>query len=260
MAEKSIDKAWCWALSPDYTEKVSRKFTASRELFCSASELADFFHVRNIVFFHPGHHESQLLQGLSRFNKVICNIGDPLFLKDAEQQDTKAASFSRLSVSLPNVAGGIVDDFSTAVKEGRMTAKAMKKTYEALKTANVSLRLLAVVYTMHLDLDFSPYLPYMDIINLWVWKSADLMKLDEYMQTAERLFPGKKIHLGLYLHNYGEAGYRVPAPLPLPLLQFQLKRAQEYVLTGRIEGFHLLGSYMKQELSLDEARWVAENI
>ena len=85
------------------------------------------------------------------------------------------------------------------------------------------------------------------------------MKLDEYAESRTS-FPGKKIHLGLYLHNYGEAGYRVPAPLPLPLLQFQLKRAQEYALTGRVEGFHLLGSYMKQELSLDEARWVAENI
>jgi len=260
MAGSNIDKAWCWALSPAYIGEISRKSATQRELFSSPSELADFFHVRNIVFFHPGNHEPQLLQGLSQFNQVICNIGDPLFLKDMEQQDKKAGAFSRLSVFFPNVVGGIVDDFSTAVKEGRMTAKAMKETYEALKSANASLRLTAVVYTMHLDLDFSSYLPCIDIINLWVWKSADLVKLDEYLQAAERLFPGKQIHLGLYLHNYGEARHRVPMPLPLDLLQFQLKRAQEYVRTGRIEGFHLLGSYMKQELSSDEARWVAENI
>ncbi len=187
---------------------------------------------------------------------MIGNVGDPSTLKDADQQAAKAREFSRLSLEFPNVIGGIVDDFSTAVKGGRMPAELMRETFESLKSANTKLQLMAVVYTMHLDLDFSAYLPCLDIVNLWVWKSSDLPNLDEYLKKAEERFPGKPIHLGLYLYDYGETC----DTLPMSLVKFQLERAREYLRTGRIKGFHLIGSYLKEELRSEPARWLAENL
>ena len=253
---KCDNPAWCWALSSGYIEHLSRKRWTLRSVYCSHVELADFFHTRNIVFFHPGDHQVSLLEHLVDYENVICNIGDPSTLKDAERQSAKAKGFSRLSIDFPNIVGGIVDDFSTAVKNARMPVDLMKETYTSLKCSNTSLRLLAVVYTMHLDLDFSAYLPYIDLINLWVWKASDLIDLDKYMEKAKRVFPGKPIHLGLYLYDYGDTC----DTLPLNLIQFQFERARKYLEDGRIEGLHLLGSYLKQELHSEQAQWIADCI
>jgi len=184
----------------------------------------------------------------------VCNVGDPLTLKDADRQVEKTRAFSRLSQDFHNVVGGIVDDFSTAVAEGRMPVEMMEQTLAALKSRNASLQLQAVVYTMHFQIDLSPYLPFIDLINLWVWKGSDLRNLDAYVQEAARLFPGKPITLGLYLYDYGETC----DTLPLALVRFQFTRAAAYLEGGLIEGIHVLGSYLREELRTQQAQWVAD--
>lgn len=253
---QNSNPAWCWVISPAFIEYRSRQSWTLRSLYCSCKKLTDFFHVRNIVFFHAGEYSPSLLTGLADYEKVVCNIADPLTLKATERQIAQASLLSKLSTDFPNIVGGLVDDFSTYVKMGKMPVDLMKETFAALKSNNASLQLLAVVYAGHFELDFSAYLPYIDLINLWVWKASDLTNLDKYLQKAEILFPKKTIHLGLYLHDYGETG----DTLPLDLIQFQFKRAMQYLKDGRITGFHLLGTYLKEEMRLKQARWIATNI
>jgi hypothetical protein len=246
--------AWCWGLSPAYIEELSRRRWTLQSLYCSPREVAGFYHCRNLVFFHPGRHQARLLKDLAGFDRVICNVGDPCLLDDAGQQVAKARAFSRLSRGFPNIVGAIVDDFSTAaVEQKRLSPALMKQTYAALKSSNDSLQLVGVVYSGHIE-SVAAYAPYLDVVNLWIWKASDLKNLDRYLRRAERVFPAKAIHLGLYLYDYGDACDTVP----LDLVRFQFRRARQYLEDRRIQGFHLLGSYLKEELRSKQARWVAE--
>lgn len=248
--------AWCWGLSPAYIEEINRKRWTLQSLYCSAQELAEFYHCPNMVFFHPGRHQARLLLGLARFERVICNVGDPCLLDDGKQQAAKARALSRMSKRFPNIVGAIVDDFSTAaVEQNRLSPAIMKATYAALKSSNPSLQLTCVVYSGHIE-RVAAYAPHFDVVNLWIWKASDLKNMDLYLRNAERAFPGKPIHLGLYLYDYGDRCDN----LPLDLVRFELQRARQHLRDGRIEGFHLLGSYLKQELQSSQARWVAGNI
>jgi hypothetical protein len=253
---KKDQAAWCWGLSQAYIGEMNRKRWTLPSLYCSAQELAGFYHCPNLVFYHPGRHQARLLQGLARYERVICNVGDPCLLDDGKQQAAKARAFSRLSKRFPNIVGAIVDDFSTAaVEQNRLSPAIMKATYAALKSSNPSLQLMCVVYSGHIE-KVAEYSPYFDVVNLWIWKASDLKNVDRYLRNAQRVFPGKPIHLGLYLYDYGGTC----DTLPLDLVRFELKRARQYVNDGRIEGFHLLGSYLKQELLSKQARWVAGNL
>jgi hypothetical protein len=111
-----------------------------------------------------------------------------------------------------------------------------------------------IIYTMHFGLDLKAYLPFIDVINLWIWRSIDLVHLDDYIDQCRQLFPNKPINLGLYLHDYG---YTLDT-LPLERVQFQFNKAREYLKTGKIEGMSILGSYLKTELKTEQAKWIAE--
>jgi len=219
------DHTWVWGLSPEFVRLLSRRHNSLRSMFSTPKELAECFHTRNVVFFHPGDHESGLLADLSGFDKVVCNVGDPMTLDDAKGQTAKAERLGVLSRDFPNIVGAIVDDFSSGIKTGRMSVDTMAGTYAALKEANPALKLLAVIYTMHFDLDLTPYLPYFDVVNLWIWRSSDVPHLEEYMETARKLFPDKPIQLGLYLYDYGETH----ETLPMDLVKFEFERAIGYL-------------------------------
>lgn len=246
--------AWCWVLSDDYIAHLSAKRWTLKSIYCRHEELTGFFHTPNVVFFHTGSHERELLEELRPYEKVICNVGDPQTLQDADRQIAKAEALSKLSRDFPNVVGGIVDDLTTAVQEDRLSPEIMARTHAALKSHNPALQLQAVAYAGDLQLDLSAYLPFIDSISLWVWKASDLGKLDGYVKQASDVFEGKPISLGLYLYDYGDAC----DTLPIETVKFQFSRAGQYLQEGLIEGFHILGSYLKAELDTAQALWAAD--
>ena len=80
-----------------------------------------------------------------------------------------------------------------------------------------------------------PFLPFMDIVNLWVWKFQDLPRLEEYVARCAEVFPGKEIIVGIYLRDY-------PARtgVPLDLLRGQCETVLRLWEQGRIAGHNIL--------------------
>jgi len=247
------NNVWCWALSPAYLAHMKRRKWVMPWLFSSREELAEFYNASNLVYFHPQNHSAESLRELASYDALMGNVGDPLELKDVAGQEAKAKELSRASKDVPNVIGGMVDDFSSAVRRGAMPAAVLQGTYKALKKHNPSLLLAGVVYTKDLSLDLTEYAPLLDVVNLWVWKHGDLEQLDTHVQTAREVFGGKAIHLGLYMYDYGDTCDM----LPMEFVRFQFERARRFLANGLISGIHMLGSYLKAEFDTEQAKWAA---
>jgi len=78
---------------------------------------------------------------------------------------------------------------------------------------------------------------FVDVVNLWVWKSQDLPQLEECVERCAKLFPGKEIIVGSYIRDY-------PAKIgvPLDLLQGQYEALLRLWEKGRISGYNILGA------------------
>ena len=107
-----------------------------------------------------------------------------------------------------------------------------------LKKHNPALELFGVVYCHELGKkDFSGIQPYLDGVNLWHWYQEELLDLEKNVELCRKNFPGKKILMGLFLHDYGTAD---AGTLP-ELLLHQLKGARKLLAENKIHGLVILG-------------------
>jgi hypothetical protein len=209
------------------------------------------------------HYTPDKFKGLEKLDRVSVHLDH-----FTEADRALAKELSQASLQCRNLVGGYVDDFSSSVKEGHVTMEGVEGLAASLKSANPSLKLNAVCYTMHFDQDLNPYLPYFDSVSLWTWKTADLKDLDEHVATATRLYQ-KPLQLGLYLFPWADLHGNRKDPhfwaralsteaMPMDILRFQFERARQYLKDGRIEAVHILGSYATGELKTEAARWLAD--
>lgn len=256
-------RVWCWAGTDKLMEGFFRKRgeVMPKSLICPAADWVDFFHCRNVDY-QPmeDHYTADKFKGLEKFDGVSVHL-------DAGASRKLAKELSQASLQCPNLVGGFYDDFSSSVKEGKVTVQGVEGLAASLKSVNPHLKLNAVCYTKHLALDLSPFLPYFDSVSLWTWKAADLKDLDAHVAKAIRLYR-KPLQLGLYLFPWGDLHVDKDDPhywahtldtvaMPMETLQFQCERARQYLKDGRIEAIHILGSYATGELKTAQARWLA---
>ena len=155
---------------------------------------------------------------------------------DPETVREEAANLSRVSLDFPNVTGAIFDDTSGIFDYDAYNAGRPQQIREALHGANPALKLWLVVYTHELHMDqWQPFLPAMDIVNLWVWKFQDLPRLEEYVARCAEVFPGKEIIIGSYIRDYAAM-----TGVPLDLLQAQYETMLRLWEGGRIAGYNIL--------------------
>jgi hypothetical protein len=148
----------------------------------------------------------------------------------------EAENLSRLSLDFPNVTGAIIDDTSGIFGYDAYNAGWPQRISEALRGANPRLKLWLVVYTHELHMEqWRPFLPCMDIANLWVWKFQDLPRLREHVDRCAEVFPGKEIVVGCYIRDY-------PAKegVPLDLMRSQFETMLELKDRGKISGYSIL--------------------
>jgi hypothetical protein len=127
--------------------------------------------------------------------------------------------------------------------------------YDALKKDNPALKLWSVVYTHEFDpAVWAGYLPFMDIVNLWVWNAYNLPNLDAYVERCRELFPGKPVNLGCYLRDYHSR-----APVPMDLLKVQWERIPRYLEAGLIDGYSILAAVLIDGHQ-EQATWVRDFI
>jgi len=249
MAELTTEHVWVW-------DGPSIDFPMGPSIM-GLGEGTRYFHARNVMYLFADNTEFALTK-LKDFKKVVCDItkwkyvGTPIseggrytFLPSKDE----ALKLSKLSLRYRNIVGGIMDDLGPGT---RTDSEALKETYQALKRHNQSLELYAVIYTYEFDRSIiEEYLPYIDIVNIWVWNNTqDLKKLDLYIERCPEVFPDKPILLGLYLYDFP-----TQQPMPMDLLEFEFNKAVQYVREEKIVGFSILASSLIDHFP-ETAEWV----
>ena len=197
---------------------------------------AQYFGARNVLYVY-GPHSDTMLSLLKPFDKVVCQIGSNCRNPEAVPADTvvEAEQLSALSRRYPNVVGAVVDDFDTGSE--KFSADKLAGIQRALRKHNPKFKLFVVTYTMKRHSGCEDLLPYIDVVTLWVWKQDELATLDADLQRIQAEFPGKPVHMGVYLHDYGQT----KAAMPVERLAFQLDKARQYLAAGRLQGVIVLG-------------------
>jgi len=244
--DKLKDKIWIWG-------GPTPLWGGSMEKDCLLKG-ANYFEAENVIYMH-GKSNHETLDIFKPCKKVLCqltsinrNDGDQL-----EDDVTHAENLSWLSLDYENIKGGMIDDLSTYL-EGFSPEK-LRDVYKALKMHNSKLRLYAVCYTFHLDKNYEKYLPHIDVINLWVWRKNELETIDSDLDKCLKVFPGKPIILGIFMHDYGQTD----AAMPLDLLEYNFHKAEQYLAEGKIEGIVILGD-REIKKHPDQAEWIKNHL
>jgi len=224
------ENTWCWGgptprwggtLDPETSVKGARWF--------------DF---DNVVYLH-GPVNDHAMKIHSHCKKLICALSGIGRTSGAQpESDTETAeNLSRLSLTYKNIKGGIIDDLIQ--NYGRQYSyRDIENIYNSLKKYNKDLDLYAVVYARELDLPSTKALaPLVDCVNLWFWLRADLVDMDLSIEKCHNVFPGRKIMMGVFMHDYG-LGAIGNKP---EIIEWQLKKARKHLACGKINDIVILG-------------------
>lgn len=199
---------------------------------------AEYFGLDNVVYVYGAVNDASM--NIHRnCSRLICQLTHISRTSGAQPESNveNAEILSRLSRQYPNIEGGVIDDLIGNYGYN-ITRAEVKKIYEALKRHNQALKLYAVVYAHELEKDAIKILaPYIDCVNLWVWRKQELPMLDLTVEKCRAAFPGKDIMLGIFMHDYGATDLGMPPAL----LKFQLRKARQYFLDGKINDIVILG-------------------
>ncbi len=215
--------------------------------------------------FHPN--TEFAMQHLSWLDEVTCDIAKWTY-RDTERGGSdhavdgrpervlaEASLVSQLSVKYPNITGAFHDDMLGLARRENMTPERYGEVYAAVKSANPTLKLWVVVYTHELEApEWADFAPFMDVVNLWVWKSEELVQQDEGIARCREVFPGKPIMMGAYLRDY-----TMVAPVPLDRVQVQWESIARNLEAGTLDGYSILSANLIDG-HLEQALWIRDFI
>ncbi len=224
---------------------------------------------RSILIFHPNNEIT--LGKLADKREVVADISKWKWVEESKpgkgtafrnQPDARpetiraeAEKLSRLSLRFPNVSGAFFDDALGLLKKQGAGGEQMARVHEALTGANGRLRLWVVVYTHELeDRLWGELMPYIDVVNLWVWEARNLGQLEGYTLRCREVFEGKPINIGVYMRDYPTRG-----PVPLRLLEEQFNTIVKLLAEGTIEGYSILGGCLIDQHP-EQAEWIRDFI
>lgn len=256
------DKAWIWGYVIPKSGVVIRgmKMKAGEVPFvgpssCSLETAAEYLDIPNVVFMNSNHDKDTLrleyLDCLAPCQRVICGLQHGKYAETAK-------TVSRISKKYTNIVGGLIDDFLDFHGPSKLiTPKETRIIYEALKSENPKLKMYAVRYTWQDQEELKPYLPFIDVINLWVWVADERtwrVEMDLEIEKVAKI-TNKPIMLGLFLHDYGGT----KGPVSMDVLQLQFQKAVQYTREGKVAGFVVLQSgWFDQEDHRLQVNWTKE--
>lgn len=257
-----IDQTWTWGYVipgplpgkvPFISESGLSPFDGVSN--CSLETGARYLGTPNVVFMNSNHDRATLnpahLDRLGGCKQVICG------LQHGAYRET-ASAVSAISKKYPNIVGGLIDDFMEPTGPSKsITVEETKAIYEALKAENPALRLYVVRYTWQDQQDLVPYLPYLDVINLWVWKAEERPWRETMEPEIDRIreLAGKPILLGLFVHDYGETA----RPVPMNILELQFQKAVEFTRAEKTSGLVVLqNGWFDKETHRPQVQWIRQ--
>lgn len=229
-------------------------------------EGAGYLGVSNVIFIRyegrpkpPFSAYAQPFKGLKRVMWSVTGAGGAT--SEAERSEVVA-----LAREMPNMTGVFMDDFfqftagaaagGEAEAAAALSVEQLRQVRRQLTLDGRRLDLGVTLYTHQLDPRIVPHLALCDVVSLWTWKAEDLERLDGNFARYEKLAPGKRTLLGLYMWDFG-----TNRPMPVERMKKQCEQAVEWLRQGRIEGMIFLATNLC-DLRLQTVewtrRWVAE--
>jgi hypothetical protein len=213
---------------------------------------ADYMGLSRANFmFHPN--DKYAMQLMAHLDEVTCDISKWDYQRgegntvgstanaDPQTVMREAQKVAQLSLDFPNVTGVFDDDVMGLMKRHDMTAAQFGDVSTAMREINPKLKMWTVVYARELeDADFwQPMLPYIDVVNLWIWESKNLTQMSTQLKRCRELFADKPIVMGIYLRDYETA-----TPVPVERVMRQIQMIAESIDRGELSGYSILGSIL----------------
>lgn len=235
---------WVWGYTPNASGRVP---FVNRKTYCSLVTGADYLGADNVICMDSNFDIDALtadtMSRFTKFKQVVCVL---THYEDAEGwhrlYKEAASRISKLSLQFPNITGAIIDDFRDPPgPSGKMTVEELKEVYEALKSANPSLKLYIVRYHVRQDYEeLLAYKDYFDGINIWCWNSTDhfwkmLYKFD--LLKLHQVLPGKEVLQGQFIHDFGAGDW---VPMPMDQLALQCDKISLAMREKQINGWVVL--------------------
>lgn len=228
---KLIEKLWNWG----HLERSHNKCTGLTECSMSPEQFADEYGIRNSFIVSYGGNIQPPFDDMAKRFSVLNNvkwsvIGDASSpLPEDRLADTNAVI--DVAGKFDNITGAIVDDFFSPKRMERFTPEVLMDIKKALNAKGLDF--WCVLYGDQLDLDLEKYMECFDGISFWIWKSKDIVHMDEYLEKVFKHAKGKPVMLGMYLWDY--AG-DVNRPIPGEVFETQIKRYFNLLMDKKIEG------------------------
>jgi len=111
---------------------------------------------------------------------------------------------------------------------------------------------MAVIYTRQVKPRARAHIAEVDELCLWTWRPADLENLEANFQALEKLAPDKPLYLGCYMYDFHEC-----KPLPVTLMQRQVRLGSKWLKEGRIAGMIFLAT-PNVDVGLEAVDWTRQ--
>ena len=148
-----------------------------------------------------------------------------------------AARVRALTTKYPKVEGVLLDDMTSMSVNAGFKGEHILALREGLAADGQDIKVWGVVYTMNMrqkGKGIEGIINALDVINMWVWDSRGIPKIESDIAYLEDNYPDKPIVLGLYLHDYGGGMGRIPPALMKQQCETALKLAHEKRIIGMI--------------------------
>ncbi len=244
MADRG-NRFWLWGYVLD-TIPGTAAFVDG-QTHCSLETAADYLGCDNVLWMNSLHTMDQpqpdQYRHLAGFRQVVCGLthletNGPGHGGWELRYVESARQISEFSLTHPNVAGAMLDDFRAAGgPSSGMTPEALGQVYRALKEHNPALKLYVVMY--HIRQKAEELLPFQDCFDgasIWCWNSTDHFwnaLYEHEIQDFRKLFPDKELIQGQFLHAYGDGD----VAQPMDQLELQCRKIAAQMDKGDIDGW-----------------------
>lgn len=261
-ADTVRDRLWIWGRPAGIYNNTHFRASGLRstiEPFAAARQMG----IGNMIFICPNSFQppyDEYYRPLDQLDRVYWSL---VSAGGGTVESARAAAFA-LAENHKNLVGFILDDFFHEPTVGNAPATGPARPFHApltpaevraIRTRPVRggrVPLMAVIYTGQICPAARPHLAEVDQVSLWTWRPANLKDLESNFVALERLAPDKQLFLGCYMFDF--SGNK---PLPVQLMQEQVKLGYEWLKAGRIAGMIFL-STGTVDVGLEAVDWTRE--
>ena len=233
MNKNILDSLWLWSHP---AACYNNRWNLPGESTLTPVEAAKFLGINNSVMVafcdEPKPPFDAYAAQFAGMDKVIWSIiGDGGSKRNNTESDLPHVL--ALKKTLPNLRGGIMDDFFGSERANLDWVKAY-----AAALHEAGLELWVVLYGHQMETPrLREFLECCDVVSFWTWRADELPLLEGRLEKLREMVPGKRIALGCYMWDFG-----VGKPISLKDMEYQCGLAHDQWRAGRISEIIMLGS------------------